>query len=370
MNASRRSLSRREALRRAGGALGAALLSGAARQPLAALLSASGAALLHGCRQGGDRLVVYAANPRPLATRLVNAFMEEESIAVDLFSATTGQVLAKVEAERLNPRADVLLLASGLASEWLRREGRLAALDLDRPAWADSEERRGWVDPHGTFVATGAASVGIATRLDWTRGAESWASLLDGSFIGPDERRGRVVMPSPSRSGTSGDFIIQWALQAGDRAWDLLISARRKAILEVKGANSEALTSLETNESQAILAAVDYLVCDRVAAGHPMRLSFPESGAPIVTRPICILRSTRRLESAQRFVRFLLSPRAQAMIAAANMLPADPSIPLSPVRAAAGIPRPMPIDLDQALAEQRQILRRFQYEVERLVVIS
>lgn len=334
--------------------------------------AAAAASTLPGCARARDpkRLVAYAAGPRSLVGAVARAFTDESGIEVDLFEATTGQVLAKVEAERMNPRADVLLLASGLAAEWLRREDRLAALELAPPAWSADARRRGWLDPHDRYAAMGAACVGIAARPGWERGTASWVSLLDGSFTSAEGTPGRIVMPSPSRSGSSGDFVVQWVLDEGDRAWELLVAARRRGALEVKGANNEALSSLRMGESQAILAAVDYLVCNAIGQGDALRLSFPAAGAPIVTRPVCILRSSRRLDQARAFVRFCLSPGAQRLVAEANMLPADPEVPLAKVRAAAGIPRAMPLDLDRAIAEQRAILRKFQYEVERLVVTS
>lgn len=338
-----------------------------------AIAGMAGTALVGGCSnrtRNDGRLVVYAASPRKLAEQMIARYAQSTGVSVDLFSATTGQILAKVEAERLNPRADVLILASGLAAEWLRREQRLLDLALDETVLAGSGAARGWNDPHGTFVATGAACVGIAVRPGWTRGLDSWASMLDGGFVDDAGVPGRIVMPSPSRSGSSGDFVIQWTLQAGDRAWNLMADARRRGILEVKGANSEALGSLRMNESQAILAAADYLVCDAIARGDSMELHFPKDGAPMVTRPACILKSTRRPAAARGFVAAVLGEPMQQLVADANLLPASPAVPLSALRAEVGVPAAMPLDLDRALLEQRTILRRFQYEIERMVASS
>lgn len=364
---------RREALRSIGGAIARAGTALAAVR-VTALLGASalgGGSLLSGCRRGAPRddgrLVVYAAGPRKLAEALVALHRESTGRRVDLFTATTGQILAKVEAERLNPRADVLLLASSLAAEWLRREGRLLELEVDH-SFASRPARPVWDDSNDFYAATGAACVGIAAARGWTRGVHSWESMLDGGFVNDEGRAGRVVMPSPARSGTSGDFVVQWTLAEGERAWSLFTGARRRGSFEVKGANSEAIGSLRQGESQAVLAAVDYLIGDAISRGDSISFSFPLSGAPVVTRPACILRSTRRPDAARAFVTMMLSPEAQRLVAQANLLPVDARVPLSPVRAAFGVPAPMPLDLDRAIAEQRVILRRFQYEVERLVV--
>ncbi|MFQ3577859.1 MAG: substrate-binding domain-containing protein, partial [Verrucomicrobiia bacterium] len=67
------------------------------------------------------RLVVYTAGPRPLAEAICKAFEAAHGVRVELFTATTGQIMAKLEAEKYNPRADVVILAGETAALGLKQ---------------------------------------------------------------------------------------------------------------------------------------------------------------------------------------------------------------------------------------------------------
>jgi iron(III) transport system substrate-binding protein len=325
---------------------------------LALLLSA--AALLPGCGERDldpARLVVYSAGPRDLAEALVAEFERHHPVSVELFVATTGQIMAKLEAERFNPRADVVILASGLAADTLRDAGRL------RRHEPPAEAAAAWADPGAFHHAPGAAAVGIALRRSAFTDPEKvaaieWEDLLGGPLSA------RAMIPSPSRSGSSGDFVLAYALSRGEEAWSEFARARLLG-LEVTGANAQAITNLRIGSHDALVAAVDYLILREIARGEPLLLHFPRSGVPVVPRPAAILASTRRPETAEAFVDFLFTTPAQAAIAERLLIPADRSVELPPVRRDLGEIRELPLDREEALRRQRAILRRFQYEVER-----
>lgn len=320
--------------------------------------SALAATVAGGCvapRRRGASLVVYAAGPRGLADAMCRAFTGTEGIGTELYCATSGQVMAKLEAERFNPRADVVVLASALAAGWLKREGRLQPAADPREALPASP----WDDPDGMSIATGAAAVGIALRHD----------LMDGSITWDDVFRGRLaarsVMPAPSRSGSAADFVLTWVTHRGDGAWTQFRSARA-AGMEIAGANAQALSGLLLGARDVVIAAVDSLVCREMARGAAVALHFPREGVPIIPRPAVILRHVRNVDAARRFIRFLRSSVAQDLVAAAHMLPARADTPLSAVRRAIAAPVPLRVDQVAVLRAQRSVLRRFQYEVERV----
>jgi iron(III) transport system substrate-binding protein len=346
---------------------------------------------LGGCA-GGERdpdlLVVYSAGPRPLAEAVTQAFAREHQVEVELFAATTGQVMARLEAERHRPRADVVIFASRVAADALRESGRLLA--YPDPPWLD-ETHRAWHDPEGYFHATSAALVGVALRsdLDWLEGAEpDWEDLLLGTVDGtgdasdPGHTQGgrrdggtpgdppfRVTLPAPSRSGAAGDFVVAYTLARGEGVWDLYLAAREGG-LEIAAANSQAITSLLMGAHQAIVGAVDYLIYNQIAQGAPVRMHYPASGAVLVERPVAILGHTPVPELARAFVDFYLTPAMQEEVAARHLLPARLDVAPSQVRGGtAEIPRTLPVDAGEALREQARILRRFQLEVERAEVV-
>lgn len=312
--------------------------------------------LMSGCgRQDDTALVIYSAGPRPLIEQISADFTAEYGVPVRLFVATTGQLMAKLEAERFRPQADIVIFASDVAAEALRSANRLAPLhDINLPP-----THQDWHDPHGYYLTTGAALVGVALASTHADLAPDWEALFSGDFPG------RLAMPSPSRSGTAGDFVVSRVLADADSAW-VDFARARAAGMEFPAANSQALTSLMIGNYQAVLGAVDYLVFRQMAQGAPLVMHYPASGVPLMTRPVGILASSPKQDNARRFVTHLFSAEAQQHIAEAHLLPARTDIQPDAIRQAARPPQRITRgDVEAALTQQGNILRRFQYQIER-----
>lgn len=308
--------------------------------------------------ESAERLTVYSAGPRPLIEAACLTFTEVTGIPVDLFQATTGQLMAKLEAEKYRPRADVVLFASEAAAAAMKRDNRLLAF---RPAAAHLLHED-WSDPQGYYWASGAALVGVAVRADDDRQwPDTWGDWLT---VG-DARR--MVMPSPSRSGAAGDFLVAYALRDPDHVIDDFRNLRARG-LEFAAANSQAIGGLLMGAYDVMLGAVDYLIYRQIAQGEPLAMLYPMDGAVLVVRPLAILASSPRREHAQAFVDHYLSEDIQHRVAAAHLLPARMDVPTSELRVPAA--KLVRADPDKAVQKQSTLLRRFQYRVERAVVVE
>ncbi|MCX7869230.1 MAG: substrate-binding domain-containing protein, partial [Terrimicrobiaceae bacterium] len=146
--------------------------------------------------------------------------------------------------------------------------------------------------------------------------------------------------------------------------WEDFLKARMRG-LQIVGANSQAMTGLLMGAYEAVHSAADYIICREIQKGEALEVAFPPEGAPYVPRPAAILASSRRVETARAFVDSLFQPEAQRLIAAQHLLPARRDIPLSAIRSRFAVPRALPFQPAEALAEQKTLVRRFQYEVER-----
>lgn len=303
-----------------------------------------------------DRLVMYAAGPRNLAEQIAADFTAETGIPVDLFQATTGQIMARLEAERYRPRADVVLFASEVAAAALKSENRL----LQHVPASAEHLREGWSDPDGFYHATSAALVGIATTLSAPPLPARWPDIL----AMPDGLR--LVMPSPSRSGAAGDFLVAYLINFPEGLSQF--EQARAGGLEFAAANSQAISSLLMGAQHGVIGAVDYLIYRQIERGDPLRMFFPEEGAVLVTRPIAILRQTPNPDAARALVDFYFREETQRRIAAAHLLPGRADIPPSPVRDPEP-PQLIRADPQTALRKQSALLRDFQLRVERAMVI-
>ncbi|WP_231363464.1 extracellular solute-binding protein [Thioalkalivibrio sulfidiphilus] len=305
-----------------------------------------------------NTLVVYSAGPRALIETVVDSFEAQTGARVELFAATTGQIMAKLEAEKYRPRADVVIFASQVAAEALKQDGRLLSY---QPEWLDLTHSH-WHDPDHYYLATGAALVGVAMRAEAADLSLDWKDFLDGGFPG------RVLMPMPSRSGAAGDFLVSYALSHEESIWDDFLAARQQG-LQFAAANSQAISSLLIGSVQAIMGAVDYLIYRQIEGGEPLVMHYPPSGSALVLRPIVILADTPVPDLARRFVDTYFSVPMQQAVADAHLLPAHREVAWSPVRSHDGLPPLLPLDMQQALKRQTEILRRFQYQVERAQVV-
>ena len=100
-------------------------------------------------------LTVYTAGPGSLAKSLASGFEQQTGVKVTVFQATTGKVMARLEAEQSNPQADVLISASWDTAEDLHQRGWLlpfASANADQvPANLKSAD----------YIAQGVSALGI-----------------------------------------------------------------------------------------------------------------------------------------------------------------------------------------------------------------
>lgn len=326
------------------------------RQPVCWLSLGVCAGLLTSCgeRRGKNELVVYSAGPREMAESICREFQEKSGIPTRLFSATTGEIMAKLAAEEFRPQADVVILAGQTAAEVLKQQEVLAPL----PAGDYLKFNPAWNDPDGFYASTGACALGVAVRKGSYDPQLDWKAVFEGAI------KGNLMMPSPSQSGSSAEFVVSFHLNSPEMFWDGMENLKQSG-LQVSGPNNQALTSLILGAHEGVLGAADYLVFRQMAKGEPLVMHFPPSGCPLSQRPICIMASSRNKSGAEDFVKFCFSKSVQKQIAATHLLPADPEVELSDLRKAAPKLTPLLVDVKEACVVQQKALHQFRYAIEK-----
>jgi len=105
------------------------------------------------------KLTVYTAGPEGLATKLIEGYQSKTGVKVEVFQGTTGKILARLEAEKSNPVADVVILASLPSAQGLKQEG----LTLPYPEAVNADKLNpDWSDAEGNYFSTSASALGIA----------------------------------------------------------------------------------------------------------------------------------------------------------------------------------------------------------------
>lgn len=255
-------------------------------------------------------LTVYTAGPGSLAKSLASGFEQQTGVKVTVFQATTGKVMARLEAEQANPQADVLISASWDTAEDLHQRGWLlpfASANADQvPANLKSAD----------YIAQGVSALGIVwNSKSGTPEPKEWRDLTQPAF------KDKVTTPDPALSGASLDLLIGLQNSMGDQAWQLFDDLKKNGMV-VSGPNAQAVTPVMQGAKAAVFGAVDYVSYGNIQQGESLKVIFPASGTVIAQRPMMILKTSQHADDAKAFIDYVLSPEGQARVADAWLMPA------------------------------------------------
>lgn len=293
-------------------------------------------------------LTVYSAGPDGLAANIQEAFEEKTGIKVEIFQGTTGKILSRLEAEKNNPAADVVVLASVASMDGLKATDQLQSY---QDAANKDNINSDWSDREGYFYGYSASALGIAYNTkNTTQIPEDWSDLAKAEW------QNKINIPDPSLSGSAVDFLFGYT-EADNTAWST-IDTWKKNGLQVNGANKEALDAVITGEKNATIAGVDYMAYKAKADGEPVEIIYPKSGTVVSPRAVGILKEAKHVEAAKAYVDFLLSDEGQKLVADAYLLPGNKEIAVKNRAALDEIPQ-LHVDWIGAEAKQLEVLTKF-----------
>ncbi|GHC79210.1 ABC transporter substrate-binding protein [Limoniibacter endophyticus] len=256
-------------------------------------------------------VTVYTAGPKGLIDKLSAGFTEKTGVKVNVFQATTGKVMARIEAEAANPSVDVVISASwDTAQDFAERDWLLSYTSPNAenvPAMLKTD----------MAVAQGVSALGIVWNTkSGTPKPNDWADLAKPEF------KGLVNIPDPAQSGSS--FELSAAL--GEKDDFALFTQLQQNGAIIAGANAEALNPVLQGAKAAVFGAVDYIALGNKAKGESIEVIFPASGTVVAPRPAMIMNWSKNQEEAKQFIDYMLSDEGQKMVAATYLMPARSDI--------------------------------------------
>jgi iron(III) transport system substrate-binding protein len=159
---------------------------------LAASLFMAGAA-------GAAEITVYTAGPAGLAKSLAVGFEKKTGTKVNVFQATTGQIMARLSAEKANPQADVLISASWDTALDMKAQNELLAYESPNAKTVPAALKDKY------YVAQGAAALAIIWNPKSGKPKPSdWADLAKPAY------KDAVTMPDPSPPARLTAWSVAW----------------------------------------------------------------------------------------------------------------------------------------------------------------
>jgi iron(III) transport system substrate-binding protein len=259
-----------------------------------------------------DRLVIYTAFEENELKTFWEQFrkdLPDLAAKASYIRGSTGPTMARVEAERANPQADVIW---GVFHDYVIAAAKKGLLD---PYAAKDSEAIGARFKDRGNLWQGVTLLTVAITTNQKRMAElklpapkGWADLLDPKY------KGHIVMSNPSTSGTAYLLLASHVARLGeDRAFEYYQALDRNLSQVTKsgGAPGRMAASGET----PIGVALEYEVNIAKKQGAPIDIIFPADGVPWTFEANALVKGAKNPQNARRFLDWAVSKSAMSAYA-------------------------------------------------------
>ncbi len=328
---------------------------------LAALLLAL-AALATAPARAAETVNVYSIWPENWARPMFEEFEKATGIKVNFVRFSSGEALARVIAEKTNPRVDVLFGGPVETHAAGIKEGVFES--YKPPAFGVLPAR--FKQAEGQWVAIADDPLVFMSNNKFLaennlKPPASWEDLLHPAY------KNMLQMADARTSGTAVTRIFSILEVNGrdeTRAFEYMKKLRPNVQLYTKSGGGGTLPVGLAQAGAGIFFIVDAL--DTKAKGYDVAISFPKEGIGTAAEAIALLKGAKNPELGKRLIDWAASPAMQGLFAKykINFVPAHPDVKVEPslgeVLKGAKI---FPIDADYAGANRKRIVERWINEV-------
>lgn len=311
------------------------------------------------CKNKSEELYIYSIIHDEETKALTDLFTEQTGIKVSYLRATTGELVNRVIAEKNKPNADILL---GGASSYHIQAAEAGALEeyesplaKNIPAYARSSDGT-WTGFCVLTLGIGVNKSRFAQKFPNQKIPQTWEDLLNEKF------KGEIVMTNPVASSTSYLFVQDQLQRLGwDKGWQYLISLS-SLVGQFPDSGSAPPKLIGTGEYALGVAYLHALAKYR-SLGFDIQLVAPPQSVGDVDA-IAILKNTKHLSSARKFVDFMLSKEAQELMSSIDFtIPVNPeAVPVQGAIAIADIDL-IDYDTQKAAVQRNEVLEKWALEV-------
>ncbi|MCP9269043.1 ABC transporter substrate-binding protein [Xenorhabdus sp. XENO-1] len=261
--------------------------------------------------QAAGRLNVYCNATNAMCEAETRAFSEKYNVKTTFVRNGSGSTLAKIEAEKRNPQADVwyggTLDPHSQAGEIdLLQPYQSPNLAQITPQFRDPAKRKG---NYTSAVYMGILGLGVNTERLKEKNLPvptCWKDLIK------PEYKGEIQIADPQSSGTAYTALATFAqLWGEDNAFDYLKKLNSNISQYTKSGIAPARNTARGETAIGIGFLHDYSL--EVENGAPMKLIAPCEGTGYEIGGVSIIKNARNLDNAKLFVDWVLSKEAQEL---------------------------------------------------------
>ena len=259
-----------------------------------------------------EKLVIYTAYEENELKTFWEQFkkdLPDLAAKAQYIRGSTGPTMARVEAEKANPQADVIW---GVFNDYLTGAALKGLLEPYVAKDSQAIPAR-FKHPENMWQGVTLLAVGFAVnrkKMEELRltPPRAWADLLDARY------KGHIVMSNPSTSGTAYLLLASHAARLGeDKMWQYYEALDRNLSQVTKsgGAPGRMAASGETS----IGVALAYEVEVAKTQGAPIDVIYPTDGVAWTFEGNALVRGAKHPENARRFLDWAVSTSAMTAYA-------------------------------------------------------
>lgn len=248
-----------------------------------------------------DAVVVYSSVDEENAKKLLDAFTKATGVKVRFTFLSSGPAVARIEAEKNNPQADLWFGAPSENHVVVKEKG------LSQPYVSPNAKdlTAKFKDPEGYWTSFYMNPLGFASNLNTLKqkGVEpptSWADLLKPAF------KAQVQTPSPQTSGTGYNMVAALVTIMGeDKAFDYLKKLNPSIQTYTQSGTAPSKAAAIGQAGVGIQFTPAFL--QLIEEGYPLKITFPKEGVGFEAPAISILKGAPHLDLAKKLVDWAIS---------------------------------------------------------------
>lgn len=261
----------------------------------------------------GGEVTVYHSHPADWTEPLFREFEEQTGIKVNVVSAGTGELLARIQAEQENPLGDIIWGGDAASYVGFQEEYMQPYVSPEAASFPEQYQ-----DPNGYWVAFNVEPSVVIYNTKLVSEADapkSWADVCDPKF------KGQIATADPAKSSTGFVALVSMMRAVGGdddtKAFEGLDRLVRN--LDGKVQSSSSLTYKTVVDGEYMIgltyeeAAIKY-----VRSGADIAIVYPEEGQNVALVPIGIIEGCKNEDNAKAFIDFALSKDVQAQLNSFN----------------------------------------------------
>ncbi len=318
--------------------------------------------------KAAEKLTLYCSPQIEWCQLVIKRFQKDTGITVAMTRKSSGETFAQINAERSNPKGDVWWGGTGdphlqAAEEGLTIEYKSPMLAKLHP-WATRQAEQANYRTVGIYM--GALGFGYNTEILAKKGLpapECWKDLIKPIY------KGEVQIANPNSSGTAYTTLATMVQLFGEDGGFEYMKGLHKNVNQYTKSGSAPIKAAARGETGIGIVFLHDAVTQRIN-GFPIQPVAPCEGTGFEIGSVSIIKGARNLESAKKWVDWVLSPTAQKLMPQAKAYQVPSNMGAAVPKEAPNLDQIKLIDYDfkkyGSSTERKRLLKKWDTEVKSL----